>query len=534
MGLFDRYLVVDWSANGSPKTGKDSIWLALAGPDGLLRAPENPPTRHAAMARVRAICAEALSAGHRLFAGFDFPFGYPQGAALAMAGDGSWQAVWALLSERLTDANDNANNSYDLAAALNREAFADAGEGPFWGHPHHHGGRYDGLAPTKPLQTSVAPFRHAERSARGAKSLWQLSYNGSVGRQAITGMAHLERLRHDPDFKEQIAIWPFETGFADDVSKPITFAEVYPSLFPVMALPGEARDSAQVRMLAERFAALDAAGQFMELLERPADMSDAVADDVLREEGWIVGAGMDTSRTLVLRQAQDEGSQRVPTPHPEPVEGRGVMSFSYIRDPAAIYAASFAMIAAEVDLSSHSPAMAAVVTRLVHACGMTDIVDDLAFTQGAAEAGIAALLRGVPIWCDVEMVRAGIIARLLPDGCVASATLKNVAPDATGNTRSALAVDLWQPLDGSICVIGNAPTALFALLERIEATGQKPALIIGIPVGFVGAVESKAALAAFGNGVPFITVHGRRGGSAMAASVVNALATLALAEEIAS
>ena len=203
------------------------------------------------------------------------------------------------------------------------------------------------------------------------------------------------------------------------------------------------------------------------------------------------------------------------------------MDFPDIRDPAAIYDASFATIAAEVDLTRFSPAMRAVVTRLIHACGMTDIVDDLAFSDGAAEAGVEALAKGVTIWCDVEMVRAGIITRFLPEGCAARVTLADVPANAKGNTRSALAVDLWQPLEGSVCVIGNAPTALFRLLERIGEGDGRPALVVGIPVGFVGAVESKVALAAAAKGVPFITVHGRRGGSAMASSVVNALAVMA-------
>lgn len=200
----------------------------------------------------------------------------------------------------------------------------------------------------------------------------------------------------------------------------------------------------------------------------------------------------------------------------------------YVRQPAEIYAQSFATIQAEVDFSRYSPAMATVATRLIHACGMVDIVDDLAFSEGAAEAGIDALQAGCAIYCDVEMVRAGIITRHLNTASDVSCTLNDdrVAnhAQAIGNTRSAAAVDFWHPLDGSICVIGNAPTALFRLLERIDEGHGQPAVIIGIPVGFVGAVESKAELAANPRGAHFITVHGRRGGSAMASSVVNSLA----------
>ncbi|MEL6201004.1 MAG: precorrin-8X methylmutase [Pseudomonadota bacterium] len=200
----------------------------------------------------------------------------------------------------------------------------------------------------------------------------------------------------------------------------------------------------------------------------------------------------------------------------------------YVRDPADIYAQSFATIEREVDLSVYSHSMARVVTRLVHACGMTDIVDDIAASDGAAEAGLIALKQGSTIYCDVEMVRAGIIAKALPDICTLSCTLNDPRAASLGKsnetTRSAAAVDLWDHLDGSICVIGNAPTALFRLLERIDEGAGLPALIVGIPVGFVGAVESKRALADNPRGSRFITVHGRRGGSAMASSVVNALA----------
>ncbi|MEO0542456.1 MAG: precorrin-8X methylmutase [Pseudomonadota bacterium] len=200
----------------------------------------------------------------------------------------------------------------------------------------------------------------------------------------------------------------------------------------------------------------------------------------------------------------------------------------YLRDPAAIYAQSFATIEHEVDLSTYSAPMARVVTRLIHACGLTDIVDDLAFSDGAAEAGLAGVRSGCAIYCDVEMVKAGIITSALPDDCSLVCTLNDPRAAELGKrmqtTRSAAAVELWENLDGSICVIGNAPTALFRLLERIDEGAGKPALIVGIPVGFVGAIESKEALAENPRGSQFITVHGRRGGSAMASSVVNALA----------
>ena len=207
------------------------------------------------------------------------------------------------------------------------------------------------------------------------------------------------------------------------------------------------------------------------------------------------------------------------------------MTLDYIRDPAEIYRLSFETIEGETDLSAFSPAMQRVAVRLIHACGMTDVLDDLAFSEGAAEAGVAALKNNCPVYCDVEMVKAGIIERNLPGASRLVCTLNDPRAGYYGkaakNTRTASAVDFWDELDGSICVIGNAPTALFRLLERIDEGAGTPALIAGLPVGFVGAVESKAELAANPRGAQFITVHGRRGGSAMASSVVNALAYLA-------
>ena len=207
------------------------------------------------------------------------------------------------------------------------------------------------------------------------------------------------------------------------------------------------------------------------------------------------------------------------------------MTLDYIRDPAEIYRLSFETIERETDLSAFSEAMQRVAVRLIHACGMTDVLDDLAFSQGAAEAGVAALENNCPVYCDVEMVKAGIIERNLPGASRLVCTLNDPRAGYYGkaakNTRTASAVDFWDDLEGSICVIGNAPTALFRLLERIDEGAGVPALIAGLPVGFVGAVESKVELAANPRGAHFITVHGRRGGSAMASSVVNALAYLA-------
>lgn len=204
----------------------------------------------------------------------------------------------------------------------------------------------------------------------------------------------------------------------------------------------------------------------------------------------------------------------------------------YIRDPGEIYRQSFAIVRKEADLSRFSRLEADVAVRLIHAAGRTEIVENLVFSPDAVEAGMGAIGAGRPVLCDAEMVASGIIRQRLPRDNAVICTLNDPrTPDlakSIGNTRSAAALDLWgQQMGGAVVVIGNAPTALFHLLELIDAGAPKPALIIGLPVGFVGAAESKAELTANSRGVPFITVTGRAGGSAMAAAAVNAIAGLA-------
>lgn len=201
----------------------------------------------------------------------------------------------------------------------------------------------------------------------------------------------------------------------------------------------------------------------------------------------------------------------------------------YIRDGAAIYARSFAMIRAESDLARFHGAAERVAVRMIHACGMTDLPADIDLSPDFAESAEAALRRGAPILCDVRMVADGVTRARLPAGNEVICTLSDPrVPDLAktlGTTRSAAAMELWRDrLAGSIVAVGNAPTALFRLLEMLDEGVAPPAAVIGIPVGFVGAAESKDALAADGR-VPFLVVRGRRGGSAMAAAAVNALAS---------
>lgn len=202
---------------------------------------------------------------------------------------------------------------------------------------------------------------------------------------------------------------------------------------------------------------------------------------------------------------------------------------SYIKDGTAIYERSFAIIRAEADLSRFSDAEADIAIRMIHACGQVEAAANFVFSPGFAEAGRAALAAGAPIFCDAEMVAHGVTRARLPAANDVICTLRDPRTPALaariGNTRSAAALELWRDrLEGAVVAIGNAPTALFYLLDMIDAGAPKPAVIVGMPVGFVGAAESKDALAENPRGIPFAIVRGRMGGSAMTAAAINALA----------
>ncbi len=202
----------------------------------------------------------------------------------------------------------------------------------------------------------------------------------------------------------------------------------------------------------------------------------------------------------------------------------------YVKDGQEIYRRSFRTIRAEADLSAYDDDLARVVVRMIHACGMVDLPAAIEASPGLASRAQAALRDGAPILCDATMVASGVTRSRLPADndvvCTLGAPEVAALARELGTTRSAAAVDLWLPrLEGAVAVIGNAPTALFRLLELLDAGAPRPAAILGIPVGFIGAAESKAELAARPRGTEFLVVHGRRGGSAMAAAAVNALAS---------
>jgi precorrin-8X/cobalt-precorrin-8 methylmutase len=495
MTLFDRYIAVDWSAANTPRTDTDSIWIADLGPEGM-HPSVNPPTRAEAMAVVEARLDDARTRGQRVLAGFDFAFGYPTGTARAMAGKAGWMALWTVISEAVVDGPDNRSNRFEAAARFNRTLEQEH----FWGHPPHR--VYAGLAPTRPTHgyPYIAEHRLAERHINGPQPVWKLSGAGSVGGQSLLGIARLARLRTE---RPDVAVWPFDTDF-DRALKPVTLAEIYPSMFRLTGrvLP---RDREQVEVTVQTFAALDAAGRLGTFLGAPADLSPDQRRAAVEEEGWIVGAG-----------------------HAALLDGLRLARAPYERDPESVYARSFATIEEEADLAAFGGAMRDVAIRMIHACGDIGIAAHIRASEGAAERVARALAAKAPILCDCEAVRSSIATRSLRGNPVV-VTLND--PRVPGmattqqTTRSAAAVDLWgDQLAGAVVVIGNAPTALFRLLELLDAGAPKPAAIIGCPVGFVGAAEAKAELALGDHGVPFITLLGRQGGSAIAAAALNAIA----------
>ncbi len=517
--IFDTHVVVDWSARNAPspvRPSKDAIWIGVQR-DAQAEEPRYFRTRHGAVAWLADFLSAEAALGRRVLAGFDFPFGYPQGVAQRICGSDRALDLWDWFAGQVSDGVDNASNRFAVAARIN-DLFD--GVGPFWGRPE------TADHPAIPVKQTAragadqpAERRHADASVKGAKTIWQLAYAGSVGSQVILGLPALAALRSDPRLAGRVAVWPFETGL-DVPEAQVVLAEVYPSLWQAKAHAArredEVLDSAQVRVTAAELAAWDAQGTLARAFAGPAALTPDQREVIAREEAWILGAGLD--------DAPDD-----------PVHVPAVMRYEH--DPAAIYAESFATVRREARLDRFPKGLDAMAIRLIHACGMVEVADRLAFSPRAWEAGRTAMLAGAPVLCDCEMVAAGVIRRTLPSDNEVIVTLNDAeVPDRAkriGNTRSAAAVELWEPhLDGAVVAIGNAPTALFHLLELIDAGAPRPAVILGFPVGFVGAAESKAELAARPRGCDFVALRGRRGGSAMASAAVNALAAGLPGEEV--
>jgi precorrin-8X/cobalt-precorrin-8 methylmutase len=507
--LFGSYVMVDWSAAAVPRRGKDSIWIGhLRRERTTLRQepPINVATRLEARDRLLALLAGNLAAGRSTLVGFDFPFGYPHGFAERLGLSGPpWRAIWQLLADRIADGPSNANNRFEVAAALNRALCG--GPAPFWGCPAAAAGRFLHRKHHRRHEALGLPEKRlADASLKGPQPVWKLAGAGAAGSQALTGIPVVHWLRNHPRLRHMSTVWPFETGLSPLPDRArILFAEIYPSLVPAVPRRAEVKDSAQVRAIAAHFAALDEGGRLASLFTGSPALAAEERRRVEAEEGWILGVPFAAART------------------------RPAGRYDYLSEPDAIYRESFARIRRELDLSAFPEELRPLALRLVHAAGEPTLARDLVWSEGAASAGRAALAAGAPVLVDAEMVRAGIIARRLPRKNAVRCFLGDRRVPALAKrrhtTRSAAAVELWRPhLAGAIIAVGNAPTALFHLLELIAEGAPMPALVLGFPVGFVGAAEAKAALAANPFGIPFVALSGRRGGSALAAAAVNALA----------
>lgn len=524
--MFDTLIMVDWSAANVPRLGRDSIWICRREAEGENLA--NPPTRHMAKALLSDWLAAAWERDRRVLLGFDFPFGYPAGFAARLGLSGApWRAVWDEIARLLEDDEHNRNNRFDVAEALNNRV--SGGGFPFWGCPaqpvrpylqakHHRRHGSDGLAERRLVDLYIPT----------AQPCWKLLGVGSVGGQALTGIPVARALRDDPRWAAQARIWPFETGLRPSDAARVVIAEVYPSLWAVKPGADETKDAAQVRAVSRFLRERDQAGELAALFAGDPALTAAQRDRVEREEAWTLGVTAARQRPIPVPDTAPL-SAAIPVAPSLSRRGKPSPPYSYLREPAAISRKSFALVRAEANLARFPPTLRSVAARIAHAAGDVAILGDLAWSARAVMSGRTALGAGAPVIVDSAMLAAGIGRERLSAGSEIRCFLNDASVPslaaARRTTRSAAAVELWRPhLAGAVVAIGNAPTALFRLLEILAEGGAQPALVLGFPVGFVGAAEAKAALATFGRGIEFVTLYGRRGGSAIAAAAVNALA----------
>ena len=277
LARFDRVIIADWSASGAPSPARpsaDAIWLGVCDDAGVQT--QYHRTRHSAEAALTQAITDAVLHRYRLLIGFDFPMGYPAGFAARLTGQACAQSVWAWLNDHISDADDNRNNRFDVAARMNRQIGGDAG-GPFWGRPAHL------QLPDLPMRKTVdypclglAERRMVETTVPRAQAVWKLYTTGAAGSQGLMGQPMIHRLSQMP----QTAVWPFQTA-----DSPVVLAEVYPSLLAkaVAADPSPIKDEAQVRLLARALYALSAQKNLAPLFASPQGA-------VITEEGWILGA----------------------------------------------------------------------------------------------------------------------------------------------------------------------------------------------------------------------------------------------------
>lgn len=293
--LFNAYVIVRWSAAAKPTTGSDSVWIGVLKRDVRFRLAfeaHNPPTRAKGEALLASLLDDRVKRHERTLICLEFPLGFPRGLSggLKLAGDQPWRAVWDQLAKMVKDKADNTNNRFGVGSEINRRL--SGGPFPFWGCPPR-----DTLTTLQPKRgrehgpTDVPEFRHVEIAQKSANPVWKLYYNGAVGGHAILGIPMIGRLRAPRG--EAMRVWPFETGWkalteADLAGVDVVAAEVPPGAVKASPLPGETKEAAQVRALAEHLARLDEAGKLGSLFAPPGRPTPEVLADVQTEEGWAL------------------------------------------------------------------------------------------------------------------------------------------------------------------------------------------------------------------------------------------------------
>ena len=294
--LFNAYVTVRWSAASKPTTGADSVWIGVLKRDVRFRMAyeaHNPATRQAAEALIASVLEDRAKRRERTLITFDFPLGLPKGlaAGLKLPGEAPWRAVWDQLAKMVKDKADNTNNRFGVGSEINRRLTG--GPFPFWGCPPR-----DTLTTLQPKRDrphgpgDVPEFRHTEAASKAPASVWKLYYNGATGAQAILGIPMVRRLKLAHG--EALRIWPFETGWKalterDLADVDIVAAEIDPAIAAAAPAPGEVKDAALVRGLAEHLARLDEAGKLAALMAAPKTASPEMVADVETEEGWTLG-----------------------------------------------------------------------------------------------------------------------------------------------------------------------------------------------------------------------------------------------------
>lgn len=524
--LFDTIVIIDWSARSTPspvRPSGDAIWWAVAR-GKTVETPVYFRTRHAAMNALKSFLSKELEATRRVLVGFDFPFGYPAGVAKHLTGRADALSLWDWLDARIQDGPDNANNRFDVASEIN--ALYD-GTGPFWGRP----ATWDfPLIPTRGTERhgQHPPDRRlVEQRQPSAQPVWKLYTTGSVGSQVLLGIPALNALRKTPGLVDAIQVWPFQTGLARPTA-PIVLAEIYPSLIADRVAQDryedEILDAAQVRVNALAYAELDAAGVLSAAFRGPTDATPQDRFAIETEEAWILGLEMKQTLSKPVTKSASVGKPANTNQKPQ----ASIQPLRYLRDPAEIARAEQAVVVAESRLDHLPDELRAVARSMITACGMPDIAARLAWSPDFIGSVRAALQANAVVLCDCPSIET-LLRIALQTGkprtvCTYDDPATHNLAMTLGTTQAAASLQLWKDrLAGSIVAIGSAPTALFHLLELVDQGWPRPAALVGLPSGLVGAAEAKAELARHARQIPFLTLRGRRGGPELAAAALAAL-----------